>query len=415
MDIDSFFASAATIIDPKLQGKPLIISSGNSRDVVSSASYEARKFSIHAAMPVFKAKKLCPNLIIINSNPKLYSYLSNQVFKLLSNNNKNKMEIMSIDECYLDITKIATSWEQAIKFAKKMQLKIYQKTQLNVSFGISFNKFAAKMATNLKKPKGISLITPSNFQQKLWNQKINTFYGIGKKTAPKLKKIGIYTIGDLAKIKYDNIQIKNILGKNANSYIDLANGIGSNIIQSEHSDPKSISKTETFLNGPITNKNKILKKLYYFSKIISLKLNNSNLISRNISLNLSFGNNHKNKRSYIYRNKLLVPICTSEDIYEISVKLLKKHWNCLEPIRQIGIIAGDLINKYDAIIQQTIFDEETSNTSHIVKIINKINGRFRNEVLMLGNKYIGNLEKHQRQVHGSNLNHSIFIKNKMVN
>lgn len=413
MDIDSFFASVATIIHPEFKGKPLCIASGNNRSIVSSASYEAREYGIHAGMPAFKAKALCPDVIFSQLSFQWYINLSNEIFKILTKNKKIKIQVSSIDECFLDISLVAFSWNQAKLLAQKFQNIIYVKTKLNVSFGISFNKFTAKMATNLEKPKGISIITKQNFQQKLWSNDISTFYGIGKQTVPKVHLINIKTIGDLAKKSYDDIQLKNIFGKNANNYIDLANGIGNNIIETGHKDPKSISKSETFIIGVIDNKRKILEKINDFSKFIALELQNKNLVSLNIHINIAYGKNLKNKINHTHQRKLRIPVFNNQDIYKHAKYLLDNNWNG-QPIRLIGVGANNLINKYDAIFQQTIYDNNSDENGSIKNIINKINSKFRQDVLMLGTTFYDNDKKLNNKASQSRHNNSSFMSKDMI-
>ena len=303
MDIDAFFPSAARIIHPELKNKPIGISSGNSRDVVASASYDARKFGIHAGMPAYRAKKLCPNIVFLRPDFELYYSLFNKIYEFLHNNKNIIIEIASIDEFYIDVSKICKNWSDAEILVKKWQYNIYIKPLIcKYHSGISFNKFAAKMATNLKKPYGISVIKSSNFQEKIWSLDINKFYGIGGKTTNSLMKINVFTIKDLALLKYNDINLIKIFGKNINKHIDNANGIGETIIQSKHNAAKSFSKSESFKNGPTADIIFLDNKMKYFSEQISAYLFVNNYYALNISIKFSIGKNLKEKK-IIYQTK----------------------------------------------------------------------------------------------------------------
>ena len=195
IDLNAFYASAEMANDSSLEGKPLVISGNNRRAIVSTASYEARKYGIHSAMPLFQAKQLCKNLIIKPVNFDLYRRLSSQFFELISTYSP-LLEIASIDECYVDFSNYIIEHNiHPYKLAKIIQNDVLNTLKLKCSIGIAPNKFMAKMASDMKKPMGITILNKSNYKQLLWPLDVSEMFGIGKKTAPKLKEMGILTGG----------------------------------------------------------------------------------------------------------------------------------------------------------------------------------------------------------------------------
>ena len=204
IDLNAFFASAEISQNPQLVGKPIVVCRESRRSIITTASYEARKYGIHSAMPLFQAKKLCPQLITVPPHFALYKTLSQEFFQIISTFSK-KLEVASIDECYVDMTEyIQEHHLQPYQVAQNIQKKVYNTLNLQCSIGIAPNKFLAKMASDMKKPMGITILTKRNFKEKLWHLPVGQMHGIGKKTVPKLEQHGIYTIGDLA--KYENYE-----------------------------------------------------------------------------------------------------------------------------------------------------------------------------------------------------------------
>lgn len=191
IDFDAFFASVEENFNPEYNNKPLVVGSKSNGSIVSSANYIARKFGVRSAMPIFQAKKLCPSLIIAEVDYPKYERVSAYVFSYLRDFVSNKMEVASIDECYMDVTDILekNSEISASDFAKKIQKQIYELTQLTVSIGISSNLFLAKMASDQNKPNGVYEIWPDEIEEKLWPLEIKKMYLIGSKKITSSKSI----------------------------------------------------------------------------------------------------------------------------------------------------------------------------------------------------------------------------------
>lgn len=195
-DLDAFYASVEILDRPSLKNKPLVVGGNHARGIITTASYEARKYGIHSAMPIFQAKKLCPHLIIMPVRFDRYRELSNKVFRLFDKY-QVVVEQVGIDEGFLDLS----TWDiKPDLFAKILQDEVRMKTGLTISVGISFNKSLAKMASDWNKPNGIKIIEKKEIPDILLPLKVEKIAGVGKRTKEKLHAMDIYTVKDLIEI-----------------------------------------------------------------------------------------------------------------------------------------------------------------------------------------------------------------------
>jgi DNA polymerase-4 len=368
IDLNAFFASAEISQNPSLEGKPVVISNGSKRSIVSTASYEARKFGIHSAMPLFMAKEKCPDLIVISPHFNLYKTLSQQFFEIISQYSSN-LEVASIDECYVDMTEyILKQKELPYDTAVIIQNNVYDKLKLKCSIGIAPNKFLAKMASDMKKPMGITQITNNNYKEYLWSLPIDEMFGIGKKTAPKLKELGIYTIGDLAKKENYDI-IKPIFGKNTFVYYQKANGKDYSKINNTHNKLKSIGNSTTFEEDS-RDIEYIRNKIKEMAKEVSLRAIKRNMVSNSLSITLKYTLDKSITRSMIY-DKYFNDF---ETLYSLSLLLLEKNYHG-ESIRLVGVSLNNVIEKKDFNEQLSLFTFKENNIeeSEIDKILRNVN------------------------------------------
>ena len=196
VDMDAFYASVEQLDNPELRGKPVAVGGSSERGVVSAASYEARKFGVRSAMSSVIALKNCPELIFVSSNFKRYHEVSNQIRKIFFEFT-DKVEPLSLDEAYLDVTHNKKGIPSATLIAEEIRKKIKEKTGLNASAGISINKFIAKIASDINKPNGQKTVPPSEVIDFLEQLDIKKFYGVGKVTLKKMYRLGIFTGKDL--------------------------------------------------------------------------------------------------------------------------------------------------------------------------------------------------------------------------
>ena len=248
IDMNAFFASVEQAEKPYLRGKPIVVARGDDQSrssIISTASYEARAFGVHSAMPLYEARKLCPQLIAVDGNYDMYEMYSHRMFEILRSYT-TLIEPASIDEGYLDVTSYLGKTDY-IELAKTIQNHIYRDLHLPCSVGIAPNKFLAKMASDMKKPMGITVLRLRDLPQMLWNLPVEDMFGVGKKTAPRLKEAGFTKIGHLAS-KNNLERLKKVVGENfALSLHDHANGIDDDpVIDHSHDVPQSIEREVTY-------------------------------------------------------------------------------------------------------------------------------------------------------------------------
>lgn len=222
IDMDAFFASVEQRDNPELRGKPIAVGGGSERGVVAAASYEARKFGVRSAMSGRQAKKRCPDLIFVSSNGARYKEVSNQIREIFFEYT-DLVEPLSLDEAYLDVTQNKKGMISATQIAAEIREKIHAKTQLTASAGISINKFLAKVASDYNKPNGQKTIPPEEVLSFMEELDIRKFHGIGKVTADKMYRLGIYTGADLKKRTEEELTKK--FGKSGAYYYNVARGI----------------------------------------------------------------------------------------------------------------------------------------------------------------------------------------------
>lgn len=276
IDMDAFFASVEVRDNPKLKGKPVVIARNpletGGRGVVSTCSYEARKFGIHSAMSSKEAYELCPQAIFISGNYEKYSKVSRQVREIFSRYT-DKIEAASIDEAYLDVTANKINSNSAIKIAKLIQHDIFVELGLTCSAGVSYNKFLAKIASDYQKPHGLTLIMPEDAKDFLANLPVEKFHGVGKATLPKLQDLGIETGADIQSA--NPLELADRFGVFGWQLYLKANGIHHAKVNSKRN-RKSISKERTY------------SKLLYIAEDVKGELEKLSL-----NLSASLQKNHK--------------------------------------------------------------------------------------------------------------------------
>ena len=329
IDLNAFYVQAECLKDPSLAGKPLAVGYDGRRGVVSTASYEARKFGVNSGMPISKAKELCPNIFIINSHFSLYRELSNRFFGYL----RKRFPILeqaSIDECYIDMTK-ETAGEDLAVFLFDLQLSLYKTTKLKCSIGCGANRFLAKMASDMKKPMGLTILTRDNIVERLWPLAIGKMYGIGKKTAPRLESLGILTIGDLAKTKDE--AVRRLLGSLFDYYQGEANGWGDDVVDTSAFDPKSCSAERTFQED-VTGYEEVKDMIRSCCEDVSHELKKYSKIARIVSVKLRDEGFSTRSR----RKALASPSNEASDLFFAAMSIFDAFYRG-ESLRLVGVTA----------------------------------------------------------------------------
>lgn len=388
IDLNAFFASAEVSVHPELANKPLVISGKSKRSIVTTASYEAREFGIHSAMPLFKAQQLCKELVVRPGNYELYRRLSNQFFTIVASYSEH-LEVASIDECFVDVTNIIKSRNMHPKaLAKEIQNDVYSKMKLQTSIGIAPNKFLAKMASDMKKPMGITSITRSNIKEMLWPLASKEMIGIGKKTQPRLLEAGIHTIGDIA--NYDNYsKLREIYGKNALLLYQKANGIDISKINSTRNQLKSVGNSIT-LDKDTTDEDVLVEFLKKLSRQVSERAIKRDLISNSIAITIKFTRFEKISR----QTTIAKYVNDYETILSTAKMLFDANYNG-KPVRLLGVSLNNTIEKSQHKEQISLFEaahklDAPKARSDINNLIDKINSELHMEGVKKASAIINN-------------------------
>jgi DNA polymerase-4 len=339
LDLDAFFASVEQRDNPVYQGKPLIVGGisggkGNSnRGVVCAASYEARKYGVHAGIPIWEARQKCPQGIFVPSQMSKYLEASKKFFQICSTYTP-LIEPLSIDELFLDVSGCESLSGSSETIGRKIKKRVYQELGLKVSVGIAENKFLAKIATNLGKPDGFYIISSKDIQKILYPLPVSSLWGIGKKTEELLKKSGIYLVEQLARMP-DSI-LENLLGKNGKKIKLLAQGIDESPV-TPPSTAKSIGKETTFSTN-ITEKAILIKELLKISQMVGYTARKKGYKGRTITLKIRFHNFITFNRSKTLEN----PTHIDDIIFKTVVELLDKVRHKKGGVRLLGIKLSSL-------------------------------------------------------------------------
>ena len=341
VDMDAFFASVEQKDNPKLKGKPVIVGGLSERGVVSTCSYEARKYGVKSAMPIFMAQKLCPQGVYLRGRYWRYKEVSEQIFSIFREITP-LVEPLSIDEAYLDITN--SEFKDYKEVALYIKRRVYKEIGLTLSIGISYNKFLAKLASDWNKPNGIMIITEDMIPEILKPLPISKIYGLGRKSVRRLNNMGLFKIEDLY------IQPKEFFVEYFGKYgIDVYNRIRGidNRVVTPNRDRKSYGK-ETTLKFDTDDKEELLNYLKSFSEQISNYLQKNNVFIKTITVKYktsSFANHTRSKTLLNYINK-------AEDIYNVAKEIIEEEI-FTETIRLIGLTVSSI--EKEKVEQLTLF------------------------------------------------------------
>lgn len=378
IDCNSFFASCEEAHDSSLKGKPVVVAGDpkERRGIVLAANYIAKQLGIYTTMPLWEAKKKCPSLVVRKPNFSLYREISQQVFSLLQGISP-LLERASIDEGYLEVTDIASSVHPLI-LAKQIQHELLKTVHIPVSIGIAPNKFLAKMASEMKKPLGITVLRKRDVPNVLWPLAVENMHGVGEKTTKKLNAIRVVTIGDLAKA--DETALQQTLGIYGLRLKEWANGIDYRPVDPEEGEKRKSIGNSTTLPYDVTEKQILLDVLGELAESVSRRMKQKRVVSTTVQLTIRYHDFQTITRSKTWDN----PFQEAEDIFHYAAYLLKKHWNG-EPIRLLGITALDVFDRKEAVKQLDLFHyEEEAKTEALWKTIEQLQKKFGTAVIHRG-------------------------------
>lgn len=334
IDMDAFYASVEQRDTPEYRNKPVIVGgSPQGRGVVAAASYEARKFGIHSAMPASRAVKLCPKAIFITPRFDVYKEVSLQIREIFYEYT-DLVEPLSLDEAYLDVTENRYGNPSATLIAREIKKQIKQKTGLTASAGVAGNKFLAKIASDLDKPDGLCVITPDKAEIFIENLEISKFYGVGKATSKKMESLGIRTGADLK--KWDEIDLVKQFGKAGHHYYKIARGIDNRSVKPDRI-RKSVGKERTF-SEDVSDLEWITDFLDELAGKVSGSMTKMNAAGKTITLKVRYSDFETVTRSYTLPNFTN----RAEDLATISKKLLNETEAGIREVRLLGISVSAL-------------------------------------------------------------------------
>jgi DNA polymerase-4 len=333
LDMDAFYPAVEVLDNPELKGKPVIVGGSKQRGVVSSASYEARKFGVHSAQPMVTAMRLCPNAIVMPVRMSRYKEVSEQVFEIFDLFTP-LVEPLSIDEAFLDVTASTRLFGSPIEIAKKIKQMVVEKTGLTISAGVAPSKFVAKIASDLEKPDGLTVVPADMVREFLDPLPIKKMWGVGKVTQQTLSRLSIQTFKDLSQVPVEVLQKK--FGKHGSHMHQLSMGIDDRDVVTDH-EVKSIGHEETF-SEDILRVDLAKKELLFLADRVARRMRRHGVEGKTITLKVKYHDFVRITRS-VTRHKYTND---SADIYSNICSLLEKTAVGKKPVRLLGISLSNL-------------------------------------------------------------------------
>ena len=365
VDMDAFYASVEEQDDPKLKGKAVVVGVGK-RGVVSAANYEARKFGIRAAMPIYKAKALAPHAIFIAPNMARYAEVSEQVMAIFRDVTPH-VEPISLDEAFLDVTGARRLLGSGIEIADQIRKRVEKDLGITCSVGIAHNKFIAKIASGHCKPNGVLEVDPEKMLEFLHPLAANEIWGVGPKTNELLEKMGLFTIADIANTPRSTLI--RVLGQASGaSLYELAWGRDYRDVITEHAE-KSISASQTF-DVDLYQPEEILKEFLRLTEKSADRMRAKGLATNTISIKVRFAD-----FKTISRSKTLdLPTTGTQEIFEVAKSLYLGLELDRVLVRLVGVSLDSLVENDD--VKQMVLGERTSSWQQADRAIDRVKAKF---------------------------------------
>jgi DNA polymerase-4 len=373
LDLDCFYVSVERIKDPSLNGKPVIVGgSPTGRGVVASASYEARAHGVRSAMSTAQALRLCPDAIVVRSHFGAYTTYSNKLYKRILEL-APVVERASIDEMYLDLTGCEVLYGNDLPgFIKKLQKVVLKEFYLPCTISLASNKSVAKIAAGTVKPAGVIYVPHGTEKEFLAPLPIDVIPGVGKKTSEILRRKGFKLVGDLQAVSQK--QVVNILGKYGLWIHDVANGLGSEHLTTEHT-RKSIGNEETFSHD-IADREELGRILYSLVESVCSSLRYRHLKARTFTLKLRYSDFHT-----ITRAETIPPTHDDATVFQTMNQLLNSAYIRRLPIRLLGVRASHIVDLTQ--LELELFPDDQKR-SQMLEAIDKIRKKYGDEVIHVG-------------------------------
>jgi DNA polymerase-4 len=364
--MDAFFVSVEELADPSLKGKPVIVGADpDGRGVVAAASYAARKFGVHSAMPIRTAKQLCPHAIFLRGQHHKYGEYSRQIHRIFEEFTP-VVEMVSIDEAYLDLTGCERLHGSAFRGADRLIRTIKERTGLNCSIGLSTSHLVSKIASDQAKPHGLLYVLPGCESRFLAPLPIRRMPGIGKVTEPELRSLGIVTIGDLQQMGQEKLRER--FGKFGEWLYTKSCGLDIEAYQYEE-EPKSISHETTF-DTDIDNREEVERTLSYLAQLVGRRLRDHGLFARTVGLKLRFAPFKTLTRDVTVDE----PTNLDSVIFASVLRLFEKAWTSRQKIRLVGVRTSNLER---GVFQRSLIDaSQREKLDSVLKAADKVRKKF---------------------------------------
>ncbi|MCX5863692.1 MAG: DNA polymerase IV [Deltaproteobacteria bacterium] len=333
LDMDAFYASVEILDNPALQGRPVVVGGDCNRGVVCAASYEARKFGVHSALPIFTARKLCPHGVFLPVRMPRYQAISSQIMEIFQRFTP-LVEPLSLDEAFLDVTASERLMGTAEDIARQIRALVKETIGLTVSAGVGSSKLVAKIASDLNKPDGLTIVPPGQEEAFLSPLPIGRLWGVGRTTKEALALIGVKTIGDLTRIPTAILTAK--FGKAGLMLHESARGIDFRPVETRQ-EAKSIGNEETFAED-LRDKKRIEQELLALCIKVGKRARTHGLVGRTVTIKVKYRDFVQVTRSFT----LPEPVADDKSLYQTGCLLLAKTEITLRPIRLLGITLSNL-------------------------------------------------------------------------
>ena len=371
--MDAFFAAVEERDNPDLRGKPVIVGAGpHERGVVAAASYAARKFGVHSAMPSRTAYKLCPHGIFVQPHMKKYSQASKQIMAILETFTP-LVQPLSIDEAFLDVTGSLELFGDARTIAQRIKADIRAQTGLTASVGVAPNKFLAKLGSDLNKPDGLTVITEANKVELLAPLPVAKIWGVGKVTEKRLRDLGLQTIGDIQRMPLAELRLH--CGNLADHLRALALGEDDRELELD-GESKSISSEHTF-DVDTADLDQIKKCLLEQCDEVGTRLRQEKLAARTVQLKLRYADFTTLTR----RRTLAQPTQDEMLLYEVAGQLLLAEDSTGQRIRLIGVGGSNLVSPED---QRDLFDHDAEKRARLATAVDALRAKLGTKSIKRG-------------------------------
>ena len=345
IDMDAFFASVEQRDNPELRGKPVVVGSPSRRGVIAAASYEARVFGVRSAMPSSRAVQLCPGLIFVKHRFDVYKRVSAQIREIFYRYT-DLVEPLSLDEAYLDVTENKMGMALATEIARRIRSEIFDESRLTASAGISYNKFLAKLASDINKPNGQKLIHPLEAIDFIENLPVEHFFGVGKATASKMKKAGIYKGKELKNFSLEALQ--HLFGKQGEYFYRIARGVDLRPVK-PYRKRKSVGAERTFAQD-VYAPSEMYAILEKIAAEVSERARKGRHKGRTVTLKFKYFDFEQHTRS----KSIEFYTRDEETIRNIAFELLGKPDFPHKPVRLLGITLSNLGEEKKEPLQLTL-------------------------------------------------------------